>query len=116
MQPPVHYSSSACMKTDLTVAGLKLRKEDVLFIGMGALCNDPSEWFKPEKFIPERFDPRSEYYLTPAGKKRNPFSFSPFLGGMRICLGKTFVEEMSKVTLPTILKKFWFEVENPSEF
>jgi cytochrome P450 len=59
-------------------------------------------------FIPERFDPESKYYLTPDGKKRNPFSFSPFLGGVRICLGKTFVEEVSKVTLPNLLQKFDF--------
>ena len=100
----------------MVAAGLHLRKDDIFYIGMGALCNDPNEWHHPEKFIPERFDSRSEYYLTPSGKKRNPFSFSPFLGGMRICLGKTFVEEVSKVTLPTVLRRFWFEAEDPSKF
>jgi cytochrome P450 len=54
--------------------------------------------------------------LTPEGKKRNPFSFSPFLGGIRICLGKTFIEEVSKVTLPNILKSFDFEMEDAKNF
>lgn len=83
---------------------------------MGPLCNDPNEWIQPEKFIPERFDPASAYYLTPAGNKRNPFSFSPFLGGMRICLGKTFIEEVSKVTLPNLMKHFDFNLEDCENF
>ena len=27
-------------------------------------------WRDHEKFIPERFDPKSEYFLTPKGEKR----------------------------------------------
>jgi len=61
------------------------------------------EWIEPSKYIPERFDPESPYYLTPSGKKRHPMSFGPFLGGKRICLGKTFVETMSKIIGPSIL-------------
>jgi cytochrome P450 len=47
--------------------------------------------------------------LTPNGKKRHPMAFSPFLGGKRVCLGKTFVETMSKMVGPTILANFDFE-------
>ena len=53
---------------------------------------DPYEWKDPLKFIPERFDKLSDYYLKPNGEKRSPFSFTPFLGGSRICIGKTFAE------------------------
>jgi cytochrome P450 len=54
--------------------------------------------------------------LTPKGTKRNPFSFSPFLGGMRICLGKTFIEEVSKITLPSIYRRFDFQLADPENF
>jgi cytochrome P450 len=47
-------------------------------------------------------------FLTPEGKKRNPYSFSPFLGGKRICIGKTFVETVSKIVLPTLWSNFNF--------
>jgi cytochrome P450 len=67
------------------------------------------EWITPEKFIPDRFDPSSEYFKKPNGQKRHPMSFSPFLGGKRICLGKTFVETISKIIGPTILSNFDFE-------
>jgi cytochrome P450 len=53
-------------------------------------------------FIPERFDPSSKYYLTPSGKKRHMNSFGPFLGGKRICVGKTFAEIVSKIVTPII--------------
>jgi len=73
------------------------------------LSNDPDEWIEPERFIPERFDPSSPYFLTPRGDRRNPYSFSPFLGGSRICIGKTFIEVVSKLTLPTLLTYYEFD-------
>ena len=57
----------------------------------------------------ERFDPQSEFFLTPEGKKRHPLAFAPFFGGKRICLGKTFAETVSKVVVPTLLGTFDFE-------
>lgn len=59
--------------------------------------------------MPERFDPSSPYYLTPGGKKRHPMSFTPFLGGKRICLGKTFAENIGKSVLPIILSQVEFK-------
>ena len=88
---------------------LKLRKGDFASISMYHLCNNPNEWIEPRKFIPERFNSDSKYYLTPSGTKRNPYSFSPFLGGQRICIGKTFVEAVSKFVLPTLLTHFKWE-------
>jgi cytochrome P450 len=78
-------------------------------IDMFFLHRNPDQWWEPEKFIPERFDPTSKYYLTPKGDKRHHFSFAPFLGGKRICLGKTFVEVVSKVIGPTIIGHFDFD-------
>jgi cytochrome P450 len=69
----------------------------------------PKYWQEPEKFIPERFDPESKYYLRPDGKRRHPLVFGPFLGGKRICVGKTFVETISKIIGPTLLAHFDYE-------
>ena len=67
------------------------------------LHNNPDEWQEPDSFIPERFDPTSKYYLTPSGKKRHPMSFGPFLGGRRICIGKTFAESIGRYLLTMII-------------
>ena len=77
---------------------------------MHHLCNNPKEWIQPDRFLPERFDPDSPYYKTPNGERRNPYSFTPFLGGSRICIGKTFIETVSKLTIPVLLNEFIFEL------
>ena len=111
MHAPVYYSSSVRVSEDVQCDKLKIRKGDPIIIMMNSLSNDPKEWIEPEKFIPERFDSKSPYFLTPDGKRRNPYSFSPFLGGNRICVGKTFIEVVSKLTLPTLLSHFKFQFE-----
>jgi cytochrome P450 len=73
------------------------------------LHHNKEEWIDPEKFIPERFVPSSPYYLTPEGTKRHPMSFGPFLGGKRICLGKTFAEIVAKVVGTTLIHHLDFE-------
>ena len=40
-------------------------------------------------------------------------AFGPFLGGKRICLGKTFVETVSKFIGPTIIGHFDFKFVDP---
>lgn len=46
--------------------------------------------------------------MTPDGSKRLPFAFSPFLGGKRICLGKTFAEIVAKFVVPALLGRLQF--------
>jgi cytochrome P450 len=83
-----------------------------MVIGIFYLHRNPLEWQEPDKFIPDRFDPSSPYYLTPLGKKRNPCSFTPFLGGRRICLGKTFAENIAKIVIASIVHHVDFEFVN----
>ena len=109
MQPPVWFSSSCSMSEEVQCGPLRMGKGHIFSISMWHLHNNPEEWHEPAKFIPERFDPNSQFYLTPSGTKRNPFSFSPFLGGSRICIGKTFIEAVSKLTVPVLISNFQFE-------
>lgn len=81
IQPPVNLSSLVKVMQECKCDTVTIRPETIVSINMHRLCNDPAEWFCPDSFMPERFDPKSPYYLTPAGKPRNPFSFSPYLGG-----------------------------------
>ena len=67
------------------------------------------EWIDPDTFNPDRFDPNSPLFNRPDGSKRNPLAFNPFLGGKRICLGKTFAEITLKLTLPLYYHHFDFE-------
>ena len=67
------------------------------------------------RFQPERFntsDPNNEWLLTTEGKPRNPFSYQPFTGGKRVCLGKTFAEVVTKYTIPLLFLYFDFAFED----
>ncbi len=106
IEPPIQYSTYCCLTEDAQVGEYFFKAGDPFTIDMMHLQHREDEWFEPEKYIPDRFDPESEYFLTPGGKKRHIMSFSPFLGGKRICLGKTFVDVVSKIISPSILSTF----------
>ena len=82
---------------------------------MSEMHKNPKEWQKPFEFIPERFDSNSEYFKRPDGTPRNPLAFMPFLGGKRICLGKTFAETTLKLVLPLYFYHFDFEFVNKED-
>jgi cytochrome P450 len=96
--------------------GIHIEPGQAFLVHTRAMHNDPEQWIEPEKFIPERFSPESPYYKRPDGGRRNPLAFSPFLGGHRICLGKTFAEVVLKFTLPMYCHFFSFEFANKEHY
>ena len=76
---------------------------------MQEMHHSPKEWIDPFSFIPERFDSDSKYFKRPDGTARNSLAYNPFLGGKRICLGKTFAEKTLQLILPLYLYHFDFE-------
>lgn len=80
--------------------------------------SDPDQWPEPTQFNPERFntkDSENKWSKAADGKPRNPLSFTPFMGGKRICIGKTFAEVVVRFTIPMINHYCDFEFENPTE-
>ena len=103
INPPIPISSGLCLSEESTIGGKMIKSEALGLINIWYLQHNPKEWQEPSLFIPERFDPSSKYYLTPSGKKRHPMSFSPFLGGKRICLGKAFADNIGKLMATMIM-------------
>ncbi len=110
MDPPVSMSTFNEVVEDYTVEGFEIKAGTCIHFDLWMLHRNPKEWIEPCKFIPERFDPASKYSLTPSGAKRHPTSFGPFLGGRRVCIGKTFAEVSAKFLIPLILQNFDFEL------
>ena len=88
--------------------GITFLPNDNFVINMHQLHHDPDQWIRHDEYIPERFDSSSPLFLTPTGKKRHPLAFSPFFGGKRICIGKTFAEIVSKVVVCGLLGRLEF--------
>ena len=82
---------------------------------------NPTQYREPLEFIPERFDPDSEYFYVPGSDKvtRDPKSYVPFTFGQRNCTGQTLAKLESKVLLARIISRLDYEIdqeisENPN--
>lgn len=87
-------------------------------IAFDAIMHDPVQWREPDRYMPERFDTRNKdniWSLTSEGKPRNPLAFTPFMGGKRVCLGKTFAEVNFRFTIPLLFHYLDFEFADPAE-
>jgi cytochrome P450 len=114
LQPPATNSSFSYLAKDVRIKGVDFNKDTMFMINIAAIHMDPKEWTEPETYCPDRFDPKSSMWKRPDGKPRNPFSFCPFNGGSRICLGKTLAETMAVNTLPLMMYHFDFDFLDPA--
>ena len=76
-------------KTSFKLGDILIPKSQIITLNMYASHYSEDQWKEPLKFIPERFDPSSEYFLTPEGKSRNPLAWCPFTFGQRTWPGRS---------------------------
>ena len=94
--------------------GIKFRAGDEIIISLANLHRDPDQYQRPSEFLPQRWDPEDPLYLTPAGKKRHAFCYSPFAAGRRACIAKTFSEFTPRIILLYLTMLFDFEFKDKS--
>ena len=121
LDPPANASLFYQAKEDITICGVPIYKGNTINIGLIHPHHNPKQYHKPLEYIPERFDPDSEYFYVPGSDKvaRDIKSFIPFTFGQRNCTGQTLAKLESKVLLARILTKLDFEIdkeilENPN--
>lgn len=114
-QGPAYTSSNFFLTEDAKVCNYEIKAKDEVIINYYGLHFNSNEWQRPNEFLPERFDISSPLYLTPSGKKRNPYSFTPFNGGRRGCIGQTFAEKNIKTVLCYMISYFDFEFADKDE-
>lgn len=115
LDPPTACSGAACFNEDVKIGKVEFPKEMGFVICMWLMHLDPTEWFCPESFIPDRFDSDSPYFLRPDQEKRGTLTFNPFLGGRRVCLGKSFAEITIRNTIPLLFHHVDFEFTEPGQ-
>jgi len=52
---------------DTSLGKYNFKAGHVFAVDIFRLHRNKDQWIEPEKFIPERFDPKSPYFLTPSG-------------------------------------------------
>jgi cytochrome P450 len=101
LYPPAFLIARAAVAPD-TIAGLPVRKRDVVLIAPWLLHRHEKLWREPNAFIPARFLPP-----TPPPDR---FAYLPFGVGARICIGAHFALVEATLALAKIIGAFRVEL------
>jgi cytochrome P450 len=100
--PPIHVGNRIIEK-DLEFKGYLMPAGRRLMVSIYATHRDSRYWEDPHKFNPARFAP---------GSKPLPYSYLPFGGGPRNCIGSAFAMYEVKVVLARLLQRFEFNLKS----
>ncbi|MFJ8582932.1 cytochrome P450 [Micromonospora sp. NPDC093277] len=98
LRGPVVMTARTALADD-EILGFSIKRDDLVMPYFWGAHRHRRFWSDPERFDPERFDPDR-------GKDRHPWSYLPFSGGQRMCIGATFSLVESVVLLAQLLNRF----------
>lgn len=104
LYPPIHIGNRRANQ-DVAVLDFHVPRDTRIMYSIYLAHRDPRYWDDAEHFCPERFHPGSE-------SKPPPFTYLPFGGGPRNCIGAAFSQTEAKVVLSQLLREFDFELLN----
>jgi cytochrome P450 len=102
LYPPIHVGNRLAAR-DLEFAGYRIPAGARVLFSIFLTHRHPQYWPEPNRFDPERFNPAT--HPSPA-----PFTYLPFGGGPRFCIGAQMAQIESKVVLARLLQKFNFQL------
>lgn len=97
LYPPVHTIAREALADD-TLAGRHVPKGSTVLIAPWVLHRHLQLWQDPGRFDPERFSPEQS-------ATRARFSYLPFGGGRRICIGAAFATTEATLLLATVAQR-----------
>jgi cytochrome P450 len=98
LYPPIHLGSRIAA-TDIEFQEYTFPAGTRVMYSIYLTHRRPEDWPDPQRFDPDRFAPEQR-------KQQTPYSFVPFGGGPRNCLGAVFAQVEAKVILARILQTF----------
>ena len=96
--PPIWGLTRVAAKED-EIDGRKIRPGDRIVLFAYGTHHSPKYWDDPETFKPERF-------MGEAARKRKPYTYIPFGGGKRSCIGGAMSQVENTLALAMLLRKF----------
>ncbi len=102
LYPPI-WGLSRQTQEEVVLRGYRLPPKAILVMFPYVTHRHPDFWENPDKFDPERFTPERS-----AGRPR--FSYFPFGGGQRMCLGAAFAMMETQFIVAMIMQHFHVDV------
>jgi len=97
LYPPIHLGTRTAAM-DLEFNGYRIPAGTRVLYSIYLMHRDPKYWPDPDRFAPERFAP--DQNRSPAA-----YTYVPFGGGPRICIGFMFAEVEAKIVLARLLQQ-----------
>jgi cytochrome P450 len=105
LYPPIHIGNRMA-NTDLNLQGCPVPEGSRVMLSYYLTHRDERSWEQIEQFNPERFDRKTT-------QNRTPFSYLPFGGGPRNCIGAAFAQVEARLILARIIQKFDLKLISP---
>ena len=102
LYPPIHIGNRR-VANEMQFNERTVPAGERMFYSIYLTHRDPSIWENAEEFCPERFA---------HGRKTPPFSYVPFGGGPRACIGGAFGQAEARIVMSHLLRTHIFEFTN----
>jgi unspecific monooxygenase len=103
LYPPAFLIARAARASD-TLAGLPVRKNDIILIAPWLLHRHEKLWQQPAAFVPQRF--------VPPSPPPDRFAYLPFGAGPRVCIGAHFALLEATLALAKLVGAFRIHLQD----
>ncbi|WP_435078044.1 cytochrome P450 [Halococcus sp. AFM35] len=103
--PPVPVFVREARETD-TIDGYEIPAGSEVLLSQYVIHRDPDLWDDPSRFRPERFAARTD-------EDRPRYSYFPFGGGRRICIGRQFALMEDQIVLSRAVGRYRLDLRSP---
>lgn len=105
---PVVYAVGRVLQKPRTIGGWDLPSGHAAILSIWLTHHDPVLWPEPGRFDPERFLSASGG-ASGRGNRVTPYTYFPFGGGVRRCIGMQFALYEMRIVLAEVLRRFRIE-------
>lgn len=105
LYPPAWVIDRLSLGED-AICGFSYPANTFIILYIYGLHHDPDLWPQPERFDPERFSDRNK-------QEHMPYSYLPFGGGPRLCIGNQFAMLEMILALAYVVRHYDFRLAGP---